>query len=219
MTKITTKHSNFLDSLSPGVKKHVNVLKNIQSDHDELKKLFYKERPILEAKYQNLFQNLYIKRCDIVNGFVQANKVSNDSEASINQVDITKQDVEAPEDHVFPNLSQSGLVWFMEMKTCEFLDEDEAIVHKVTGLKIEWYPKNCLTSRVIKKPMKELKIVDIRPEQYIPRNTDEMRRDLYIGLTIRDEIIPRAGLWYVGEGAQEEMEIYFGESEDEEGEN
>ncbi|KAM5588043.1 nucleosome assembly protein 1,2-like [Rosa sericea] len=184
--------------------------------------MFYKERPILEAKYQNLFQNLYIKRCDIVNGFVQANKVSNDSEASINQEDITKQDVEAPEGMCiiyFATVGNTDYVFLAERGTYEFLDEDEAIVHKVTGLKIEWYPKNCLTSRVIKKPMKELKIVDIRPEQYIPRNTDEMRRDLYIGLTIRDEIIPRAVLWYVGEGAQEEMEIYFGESEDEEGEN
>lgn len=109
MMKITTKHSNFLDSLSPGV----NILKNIQvaysllvlsccdslfygpwvlpiytvvtflfsiislffaenkksmytfnlwrkcflnsqSDHDELKKMFYKERANIEAKYQTI---------------------------------------------------------------------------------------------------------------------------------------------------------------------
>ncbi|PRQ29089.1 putative nucleosome assembly protein (NAP) [Rosa chinensis] len=31
MTKITTEHSCFLDSLSPGVKKHVNILENIQT--------------------------------------------------------------------------------------------------------------------------------------------------------------------------------------------
>ena len=36
-------------------------------------------------------------------------------------------------------------------------------------------------------------------------------------LTIRDEIIPRAVLWYVGDGAQGKMDIDFGESEDEEG--
>ncbi|XP_062013025.1 nucleosome assembly protein 1;2-like [Rosa rugosa] len=280
MTKITTEHSCFLDSLSPGVKKHVNILENIQSDHDELKKMFYKERANLEAKYQNLFQNLYDKRCDIVNGVVQAKKVSNDSETSINQEDITIQDIKAPEEKSVPNFWRHALVnhelldaeittpdggalmylkdikcsridspkgfkleFFFNknpffknsvlIKTYEFLDEDEAIVQKVTGLKIEWYPKNCLTSKVIKKPEKEINSVDIRPEQCesffnffdpLPidekapkEHIDEMRRDLYIGLTIRDEIIPRAVLWYVGEGAQGKMSIDWGESEDEEG--
>nr|XP_011463676.1 PREDICTED: nucleosome assembly protein 1;2-like [Fragaria vesca subsp. vesca] len=110
MIKITTKHSNFLDSLSPGVKKHVNILKNIQSDHDELKKMFYKERANIEAKYQNLFQNLYHKRYDIVNGVVQAKTVSNDSKASINQGDITNRDVTAPEGKGIPNFWRHALV-------------------------------------------------------------------------------------------------------------
>ncbi|KAL6192788.1 hypothetical protein ACLB2K_033874 [Fragaria x ananassa] len=264
MIKITTKHSNFLDSLSPGVKKHVNILKNIQSDHDELKKMFYKERANIEAKYQNLFQNLYHKRYDIVKGVAQAKTVSNDSKASINQGDITNRDVTAPEGKGIPNFWRHALVnhelldaeitspdgralmylkeikcskidkgfelefffnknpYFKNsvlIKTYEYLDEDLTFVHKVTGSKIEWYPENCLISKLNEKPKKKLE--SVRPEQCesffnffdpLPIDIKAVRQ-----LTIRDEIIPRAVLWYVGDGAQGKMDIDFGESEDEEG--
>lgn len=274
MKKITKKHSCFLSSLSPDVKANVDRLKNIQSDHDELKKMFYKERAKLEAKYQKMFQNLYDKRYDIVNGVVKAN----DFESAINQERITNRHVKAPEEKRVPNFWRHALVnhelvdaettlldgralrylkdvkwsridspkgftleFFFNKnpffkntvltKTYEFLDEDETILYKAIGLKIEWYPENCLTQT--QQPKKELKNFDIRRQQCesffnffdplpIDKNAPEehikqIRRDLYIGLTIRDEIIPRAVLWYVGEAAQGEMEVDFGESEDEEG--
>ncbi|KAK9936536.1 hypothetical protein M0R45_013372 [Rubus argutus] len=229
--------------LSPDVKANVDRLKNIQSDHDELKKMFYKERAKLEAKYQKMFQNLYDKRYDIVNGVVKAN----DFESAINQERITNRHVKAPDEKRVPNFWRHALVnhELVDAETTlldgralrylkdtyEFLDEDETILYKAIGLKIEWYPENCLTQT--QQPKKELKNFDIRRQQCesffnffdplpIDKNAPEehikqIRRDLYIGLTIRDEIIPRAVLWYVGEAAQGEMEVDFGESEDEEG--
>ncbi|CAK8531961.1 unnamed protein product [Lathyrus sativus] len=55
-------------SLSPIVRQRVEVLREIQSAHDELEAKFFEERAALEAKYQNLYQPLYAKRYEIVNG-------------------------------------------------------------------------------------------------------------------------------------------------------
>ncbi|PIN22972.1 Nucleosome assembly protein NAP-1 [Handroanthus impetiginosus] len=62
------KHSDVLENLSPNVRKRVEVLREIQSQHDELEAKFFEERAALEAKYQKLYQPLYTKRYDVVNG-------------------------------------------------------------------------------------------------------------------------------------------------------
>ncbi|KAL3642971.1 Nucleosome assembly protein [Castilleja foliolosa] len=62
------KHSDVLENLSPSVKKRVDVLREIQSQHDELEAKFFEERAALQAKYQKLYQPLYTKRYEIVNG-------------------------------------------------------------------------------------------------------------------------------------------------------
>ncbi|KAL2977851.1 hypothetical protein AAZX31_13G088600 [Glycine max] len=62
------QHSDILESLSPNVRKRVEVLREIQGQHDELEAKFFEERAALEAKYQKLYQPLYTKRYEIVNG-------------------------------------------------------------------------------------------------------------------------------------------------------
>ncbi|KAL6190084.1 hypothetical protein ACLB2K_036484 [Fragaria x ananassa] len=245
--------------LSPGV----NILKNIQSDHDELKKMFNKERANIEAKYQNLFQNLFHKcqmtpKPQLVKGILQIEMlhapegkgIPNFWRHALVNHELLDAEITSPDGRALMYLKDIRcskidkgfkLEFFFNknpyfknsvlIKTYEYLDEDLTFVHKVTGSKIEWYPENCLTSKVNEKPKKKLE--SVRPEQcesffnfFDPLPIDikapkehinEMRRDLYIGLTIRDEIIPRAVLWYVGDGAQGKMDIDFGESEDEEG--
>ncbi|KAK6794225.1 hypothetical protein RDI58_007678 [Solanum bulbocastanum] len=54
----------------------VNVLKNkllreIQTQHDDLEAKFFEERAALEAKYQKFYQPLYTKRFEIVNGVIE----------------------------------------------------------------------------------------------------------------------------------------------------
>ncbi|XP_076884986.1 nucleosome assembly protein 1;2-like [Bidens hawaiensis] len=61
-------HTDVLESLSPVVRKRVEFLREIQSEHDELEAKFFEERAALEAKYQKLYAPLYSKRYDIVNG-------------------------------------------------------------------------------------------------------------------------------------------------------
>ncbi|KAI4344529.1 hypothetical protein L6164_011744 [Bauhinia variegata] len=77
------QHSDILESLSPDVRKRVDVLREIQGQHDELEARFFEERAALEAKYQKLYQPLYTKRYEIVNGVVEvegANETTADTE-------------------------------------------------------------------------------------------------------------------------------------------
>ncbi|XP_051114150.1 nucleosome assembly protein 1;2 [Andrographis paniculata] len=65
------KHSDVLEHLSPTVRKRVDVLREVQSQHDDLEAKFFEERAALEAKYQKLYQPLYVKRYEIVNGVAE----------------------------------------------------------------------------------------------------------------------------------------------------
>ncbi|CAN8271106.1 unnamed protein product [Cochlearia groenlandica] len=56
---------------SPIVEKRVDVLKEIQSEYDEIEEKFFEERVALEDKYQKIYQPLYTKRYEIVNGVVE----------------------------------------------------------------------------------------------------------------------------------------------------
>ncbi|XP_011077998.1 nucleosome assembly protein 1;2 isoform X2 [Sesamum indicum] len=76
------KHSDVLESLSPNVRKRVDALREIQSQHDDLEAKFFEERAALEAKYQKLYQPLYTKRHEIVTGVVEVEGAINDTEAT-----------------------------------------------------------------------------------------------------------------------------------------
>ncbi|PON84418.1 Nucleosome assembly protein (NAP) [Trema orientale] len=73
------QHSDVLENLSPNVRKRVEVLREVQSQHDELEAKFFEERAALEAKYQKLYQPLYAKRYDIVNGVTEVEGVTNEA--------------------------------------------------------------------------------------------------------------------------------------------
>ncbi|KAJ0250987.1 Nucleosome assembly protein 1 [Hirschfeldia incana] len=67
--KLAGQHrSDVLENLTPHVKARVLALKDIQNQHDELEAKFREERALLEAKYEKLYQPLYAKRYEIVNG-------------------------------------------------------------------------------------------------------------------------------------------------------
>ncbi|KAF2552723.1 hypothetical protein F2Q68_00033536 [Brassica cretica] len=60
-----------LENLTPAVRKRVEVLREIQNQHDEIEAKFFEERAALEAKYQTLYQPFYTTRCEIVTGVVE----------------------------------------------------------------------------------------------------------------------------------------------------
>ncbi|KAL2899584.1 Nucleosome assembly protein 1 2 [Bienertia sinuspersici] len=105
------EHSDILESLTPVVRKRVEALRELQGQHDDLEAKFFEERAALEAKYQKLYEPLYTKRYDIVNGVVEVEGVTNET--------TTEQGEEKePEEKGVPNF------WLTAMKTNEVLAEE-----------------------------------------------------------------------------------------------
>ncbi|CAO2178533.1 unnamed protein product [Urochloa humidicola] len=73
---LVAQHTDVLESLAPKVRKRVDVLRDIQSKHDELEAKFIEERAVLEAKYQKLYEPLYSKRYEIVSGMVEVDGIT-----------------------------------------------------------------------------------------------------------------------------------------------
>ncbi|KAK9142380.1 hypothetical protein Syun_011780 [Stephania yunnanensis] len=105
------QHPDVLETLSPNVRKRVEFLREIQSQHDELEAKFFEERAALEAKYQKMYEPLYAKRFEIVNGVVEVEGVT--SETPMEQ----GEDKDAEEKGV-PDF------WLTAMKTNEVLVEE-----------------------------------------------------------------------------------------------
>jgi len=74
MAALNNKLGNLLNSpaftLPKPVKRLVKALKKIQVKHVDIEVEFFKELHDLEMKYEKLFEPLYEKRCEIVNGTV-----------------------------------------------------------------------------------------------------------------------------------------------------
>ncbi|KAF8677941.1 hypothetical protein HU200_046297 [Digitaria exilis] len=73
---LVAQHTDVLENLTPKVRKRVDVLRDIQTKHDELEAKFIEERAALEAKYQKLYEPLYSKRYDIVTGVAEVDGIT-----------------------------------------------------------------------------------------------------------------------------------------------
>lgn len=109
---LTGKHTNLLENLSPNVRKRVEVLREIQTQHDELEAKFFEERAALEAKYQKLYQPLYTKRFDIVNGVVEVDGAVTEVPA------VDQEEDKAAVEKGVPDF------WFTAMKNNDVLAEE-----------------------------------------------------------------------------------------------
>ncbi|OMO70798.1 Nucleosome assembly protein (NAP) [Corchorus capsularis] len=94
-------------TLSPNVRKRVEALRDIQSEHGELEKKFSEEIAALEAKYQQLYEPLYTKRYEIVNGVTKV-------EGEINEA-VTNEGDKGAEEKGVPDF------WLTAMKTNDIL--------------------------------------------------------------------------------------------------
>nr|GEX42132.1 nucleosome assembly protein 1;4-like [Tanacetum cinerariifolium] len=79
LNNLSGQHPDFLNTLSANVMQRIGVLKDIQSQHDELEAKYLEEKAELEAKYLKLYEPLYAKRYEIVNGLTEVEGVSNDN--------------------------------------------------------------------------------------------------------------------------------------------
>ncbi|PSR96168.1 Nucleosome assembly protein like [Actinidia chinensis var. chinensis] len=129
LQNLAGQHSDVLETLTPKVRKRVEVLRELQSQHDELEAKFFEERAALEAKYQKLYEPHYLKRSEIVNGVVEVEDVTTD--ATMDQ----ETDNETQEKGI-PSF------WVTAMKTNEVLAEEisERDEEALKYLKdIKWY--------------------------------------------------------------------------------
>ncbi|KAJ8566043.1 hypothetical protein K7X08_030520 [Anisodus acutangulus] len=111
---LTGKYTDVLENLSPNVRKRVEVLREIQTQHDDLEAIFFEERAALEAKYQKLYQPLYTKRFEIVNGVVEVDGATTEAAAADQQVDKDAVEKGVPD------------FWLTAMKNNEVLAEEIA---------------------------------------------------------------------------------------------
>ncbi|XP_010526393.1 PREDICTED: nucleosome assembly protein 1;2-like [Tarenaya hassleriana] len=81
LQNLAGQHSDVLENLTPKIRKRVEVLREIQNQYDELEAKFFEERAALEAKYQKLYQPLYTKRYEIVNGVVEVEGAPEEAKA------------------------------------------------------------------------------------------------------------------------------------------
>ncbi|KMZ59724.1 Nucleosome assembly protein 1.2 [Zostera marina] len=65
-----------VDLMTENVQKRVDVLKEIQNRHDDLKIDFQNDLQLLKEKYNKMYQPLYKKRSEIVNGFVEVDGIT-----------------------------------------------------------------------------------------------------------------------------------------------
>lgn len=83
--------------LPPQVKKRVEVLREIQTHHDELEAKFFEERAALEAKYQKMYQPLFTRRYEIVNGLVEVEGLTSDVAAEGKEEDKKAEEKGVPD--------------------------------------------------------------------------------------------------------------------------
>ncbi|XP_059299591.1 nucleosome assembly protein 1;4-like isoform X2 [Lycium ferocissimum] len=76
LQNLALENSDILETLSPQVRKRVDALRELQGQHDELQAKFLEEKAALEVKYQKLYEPLYTKRYEIVNGVVEVEGVN-----------------------------------------------------------------------------------------------------------------------------------------------
>ncbi|URE47651.1 NAP domain containing protein [Musa troglodytarum] len=84
----------------------------LKSQHDELEAKFFEERAALEAKYQKVYEPLYTKRYEIVNGVVEVEGIKDESPEESGSEDKASEEKGVP-----------GF-WLTAMKANEVLTEE-----------------------------------------------------------------------------------------------
>nr|BAD35504.1 putative nucleosome assembly protein 1 [Oryza sativa Japonica Group]BAD35508.1 putative nucleosome assembly protein 1 [Oryza sativa Japonica Group] len=164
---LAEQHVDVLESLAPSVRKRVDVLMEIQSQHDELEVKFFEEKAALEAKYQKLYGPLYSKEKGVPDFWLNAMKNNeilaeeiheSDEEALKYLKDIKWCRIDDPKGFKFEFFFYTNPFFKNQVltKTYHMIDEDdEPILEKAIGTEIEWHPGYCLTQEVLTKESSE----------------------------------------------------------------
>ncbi|KAL6207946.1 hypothetical protein ACLB2K_018898 [Fragaria x ananassa] len=169
------------------VREHIDKLRKIQKDLDEIKVKYYDERGKLEVEMAESCEPLYLQRYDIVNGVVKD---------ATNQEDKMKRGV--------PNfwLIQKGFIFEFHFNTNPFFenpvlakayhmnDEDEFFLESSIGTKITWRPGKCLTQKpstnksffgLFSPPEIPMNLKDTKNTVVVTKLKYEMENDCFMG--------------------------------------
>ncbi|KAJ8478209.1 hypothetical protein OPV22_021936 [Ensete ventricosum] len=168
LQNLAGKHTDVLETLNPAVRKRVEVLMQIQNKHDELEAKFFEERAVLEAKYQKLYEPLYAKRYEIVNGVVEVGGIKDESSVETPAKDKASEEKGVPDFWLtalktnevlaeeIQERDEEALKYLKDIKWCRIDNpKDEPILEKAIGTEIEWFPGKCLTQKIVKKKPKK----------------------------------------------------------------
>ncbi|XP_065868278.1 nucleosome assembly protein 1;4 isoform X2 [Euphorbia lathyris] len=78
LQSLAGRHSNVIQTLSHNVRKRVELLQEVQKQHDELEAKFNEEKKALQAKYEKFYEPLYNQRFEIVNGVKEVDGATNE---------------------------------------------------------------------------------------------------------------------------------------------
>ncbi|KQK19856.1 nucleosome assembly protein 1;1 isoform X1 [Brachypodium distachyon] len=121
-------HADLLETLSPNVRTRVEFLRGVQSQHDEIEAKFFEERTALEVKYEKLYEPLYTKRHDIVNGVVEVDTVAKEP-TSDKAAEGQDSDAKGVPDFWLTAMKTN------EVLTDEILERDEAALKYLKDIK------------------------------------------------------------------------------------
>ncbi|GJX95398.1 nucleosome assembly protein 1;4-like protein [Tanacetum coccineum] len=221
LNNLSGQHPDFLETLSANVMQRVGVLKDLQSQHDELEAKYLEEKAELEAKYLKLYELLYAKENNESTG---DKGVPNFWLTAMKSNDVLADEISE---------SDEGALQYLK-----------DVVVQSCWTEIDWYPGKKLTQKVLrKKPKKGTRSPKppitktencesffnfFNPPQ-IPDDEEEidedtadllqnkMEQDYDIGSTIQDKIIPHAVSWFTGEADEnDEYDIEDDDDEDDE---
>ncbi|WCJ39506.1 Nucleosome assembly protein 1 1 [Euphorbia peplus] len=77
LQSLAGRHSKVIETLSQTVRKRVDLLQEVQKQHDELEAKFNEEKKALQAKYEKFYEPLYTQRFEIVNGVKEVDGATN----------------------------------------------------------------------------------------------------------------------------------------------
>ncbi|GFH10872.1 uncharacterized protein HaLaN_06268, partial [Haematococcus lacustris] len=134
----------FVDSLPTHVKRRVEALQALQEKHEELAGEFRKELALLEAKYERLYGPLYAERSEVVSG-AKAVALKDGDKAedkgipefwltALLKCDVTAELIKDKDIDVLKYLKDITVL----EKAYHMLPEDDGVLEKAEGTKIEW---------------------------------------------------------------------------------
>lgn len=156
------RSSGYIESLPKVVKRRIKALKNYQVKHTHLEAKFYEEVHALECKYAKLYDSLYDKRREVVNGVVEPTDSDCEWESSDDE-DDDDEDEEMEEGKKEVNAlagdlkekakvtdeeeeSPSGIpeFWLTIFKNVDILgemvqDHDEPILHHLSDIRVKFH--------------------------------------------------------------------------------